>query len=170
LQGRSFSNSFQAELNYAPAERFDLKFAYRLFDVRNDFIQDNGSLLLQTKQFLNRDRLLFNIGYALPYDKWKFDLTWQWNGARRVPTMPQHIEGYTPVLSTAPAYSNINAQITRSFLKWDMYLGGENLNNFTQSNPIFASDDPFGRHFDAGMAWGPVIGRMIYAGMRYKIK
>ncbi|MCU0323671.1 MAG: TonB-dependent receptor [Spirosomaceae bacterium] len=170
LQGRSFSNSFQAELNYIPAKRFDIKVAYRLFDVKNDFIQADGSLKLQTKQFLNRDRFLFNIGYALPYDKWKFDLTWQWNGARRIPTMPQHIEDYTVLPTSAPAYSNINAQLTRSFLKWDMYIGGENLNNFTQRNPIFASDDPFGRHFDAGMAWGPVIGRMIYAGMRFKLK
>lgn len=169
LKGRSFSNSFQAEFNYIPAKNFDLKFAYRLFDVKNDFLQSDGSLQLRTKQFLNRDRLLFNIGYALPYDKWKVDLTWQWNGKRRIPTMPEHIEGYTHIPLTAPSYSNINAQITRTFLKMDMYLGGENLNNFTQSNPIFASDDPFGRHFDAGMAWGPVIGRMIYFGMRYKI-
>jgi hypothetical protein len=51
-----------------------------------------------------------------------------------------------------------------------MYLGGENLNNFTQKNPIISSNDPFGRHYDAGMTWGPVIGRMVYAGMRYKIK
>jgi len=170
LQGRSYSNSFQAELNYVPAKRFDLKIAYRLFDVKNDFLQTDGSLLLKPKQFLNRDRVLFNIGYALPYDKWKFDLTWQWNGARRIPVMPQHIEGYSKVSATVPGYSNINAQLTRTFLKWDVYLGGENLNNFTQTNPIFASDDPFGRHFDAGMAWGPVIGRMVYIGMRYKIK
>ncbi|MBA4853434.1 TonB-dependent siderophore receptor [Emticicia sp. BO119] len=170
LQGRSYSNSFQAELNYVPAKRFDLKIAYRLFDVKNDFLQTDRSLLLKSKQFLNRDRVLFNIGYALPYDKWKFDLTWQWNGARRIPAMPQHIESYFKASATAPGYSNINAQITRTFLKWDVYLGGENLNNFTQANPIIASDDPFGRHFDAGMTWGPVIGRMVYIGMRYKIK
>jgi len=29
--------------------------------------------------------------------------------------------------------------------------------------------NPFQQGFDAGMAWGPVTGRMIYAGMRYKI-
>ncbi|PLK42157.1 TonB-dependent siderophore receptor [Emticicia sp. TH156] len=170
LQGRSYSNSFQAELNYVPAKRFDLKIAYRLFDVKNDFLQTDGSLLLKPKQFLNRDRVLFNIGYALPYDKWKFDLTWQWNGARRIPAMPQHIESYSKAAATAPGYSNINAQLTRTFLKWDVYLGGENLNNFTQASPIVASDDPFGRHFDAGMTWGPIIGRMVYIGMRYKIK
>jgi hypothetical protein len=51
-----------------------------------------------------------------------------------------------------------------------MYVGGENLNNFTQVNPIITADDPFGRNFEAGMSWVPIIGRMLYVGMRYKIK
>jgi len=171
LKGRSYSNSYQAELNFSPIKRFDFKLAYRWFDVKNDFQTENGTLVLMTKQFLNRDRILFNMGYALPYDKWKFDFTWQWNGSRRMPAMSEHaMMSGASMLTTAPAFSNINAQITRTFLKWDMYLGGENLNNFTQKNPIITPNDSFGRHFDAGMTWGPVIGRMVYAGMRYKIK
>ncbi len=168
LQGRSYSNSFQAEFNYTPIKRFEVKLAYRLFDVKNDFTNEDGSKTLLTRQFLNRDRVLFNVGYALPYDKWKFDFTWQWNGARRLPNMPEHLG--LNWQTTAPAFSNINAQVTKTFLKWDMYVGGENLNNFTQANPIIAADDPFGRNFDAGMSWGPIIGRMVYVGMRYKIK
>ena len=168
LQGRSYSNSFQAEFNYTPIKRFEVKLAYRLFDVKNDFTNEDGSRTLLTRQFLNRDRVLFNVGYALPYDKWKFDFTWQWNGSRRLPNMPEHLG--LNWQTTAPAFSNINAQVTKTFLKWDMYVGGENLNNFTQSHPIIAADDPFGRNFDAGMSWGPIIGRMVYVGMRYKIK
>lgn len=168
LQGRSYSNSFQVEFNYTPIKRFEVKLAYRLFDVKNDFTNEDGSRTLLTRQFLNRDRILFNVGYALPYDKWKFDFTWQWNGSRRLPDMPEHLG--LNWQTTAPVFSNINAQITKTFLKWDMYVGGENLNNFTQANPIIAADDPFGRNFDAGMSWGPVIGRMVYVGMRYKIK
>lgn len=171
LQGRSFSNSYQAELNFSPLKRFDFKLAYRWFDVKNDFKTTEGALVLMSKQFLNRDRVLFNAAYALPYDKWKFDFTWQWNGSRRLPSMQEHIEnGGSSVQTKAPAFSNINAQVTRTFLKWDMYLGGENLNNFTQKNPIIAANDPFGKNFDAGMAWGPIIGRMIYIGARYKIR
>ncbi|MCU0323807.1 MAG: TonB-dependent receptor [Spirosomaceae bacterium] len=168
LQGRSYSNSFQVEFNYTPIKRFEVKLAYRLFDVKNDFTNEDGSRTLLTRQFLNRDRVLFNIGYALPYDKWKFDFTWQWNGSRRLPNMPEHLG--LNWQTNAPAFSNINAQVTKTFLKWDMYVGGENLNNFTQANPIIAADDPFGRNFDAGMSWGPIIGRMVYVGMRYKIK
>jgi outer membrane receptor for ferrienterochelin and colicins len=52
-----------------------------------------------------------------------------------------------------------------------VYLGGENLGNFRQSNPIVGANDPFGRDFDAAArVWGPITGRMIYGGFRYKLK
>ena len=171
LKGRSFSNSFQAEINYAPMKRMDVKVAYRVFDVQNDVLTPSGDLTLLPKQFVNRDRFLLNLGYATKYDKWKFDITWQWNGKRRIPDFAEgHVHSATSPPVFAPAFSNINAQVTKAFYKWEMYVGGENLNNFTQKDPILSAKDPFSRNFDASMVWGPVIGRMVYVGMRYKIK
>ncbi|MCE7041752.1 TonB-dependent receptor domain-containing protein [Dyadobacter sp. CY312] len=175
LKGRAFANSFQAEINLVPVKRFDLKLAYRLFDVKQtlDGLEDQSTL--QPKMMVSRDRVLFNAGYALPYDKWKFDATLQWNGKKRIPymgDMTDHSEHgmVTERLSTmAPSFFNLNAQITRTFVKWDLYVGGENLANFTQKDPIMGASHPFHQGFDGGMAWGPVTGRMIYAGMRYKI-
>jgi outer membrane receptor protein involved in Fe transport len=171
LKGRSFSNSFQAEVNYSPITRMDVKLAYRVFDVQNDVQTPTGELTLLPKQFVNRDRFLMNLAYATKFDKWKFDFTWQWNGKRRIPnTSEGHVHSLTSPSVFAPAFSNINAQITKAFFKWEMYVGGENLNNFTQKDPILGANDPFGKNFDASMVWGPVIGRMVYVGMRYKIK
>jgi outer membrane receptor for ferrienterochelin and colicins len=170
LQGRSFSNSVQAEVSYSPAKRFDVKMAYRLFDVRNDVLTEKGTLTLLPKMFVNRDRFLTNLSYATKFDKWKFDFTWQWNGERRIPnTENGHVHSESSVPVFAPAFSNINAQVTRGFKKWELYVGGENLNNFTQKSPILSANDPFGKNFDASMVWGPVIGRMVYTGIRYKI-
>ena len=81
-----------------------------------------------------------------------------------------HVHSATSPAVFAPAFSNVNAQITKAFYKWEMYVGGENLNNFTQKDPILSAKDPFSKNFDASMVWGPVIGRMVYVGMRYKIK
>ena len=171
LKGRSFSNSFQAEVNYSPVKRMDVKLAYRIFDVQNDVKTPTGELTLLPKQFVNRDRLLLNLAYATKFDKLKFDFTWQWNGPRRIPnTSEGHVHSLTSPSVFAPAFSNINAQITKAFYKFDAYIGGENLNNFTQKDPIIGARDPFGKNFDASMVWGPVIGRMIYVGLRFKIK
>jgi len=175
LNGKAYANSFQAEVNLTPVKRFDLKLAYRLFDVKQTVYGINNENVLLEKMMVSRDRILFNAGYALPYDKWKFDATVQWNGKRRLPSMDPmygmvgHGDMVSDMPAMAPSFFNVNAQITRTFPKWDVYLGGENLNNFRQKNPIYAANNPFGSEFDAGMAWGPVVGRMIYAGVRYKI-
>ena len=173
LNGRAYANSFQAEVNLTPVKRFELKLAYRLFDVKQTVYGANDERLLIEKMMVSRDRILFNAGYALPYDKWKFDATLQWNGKKRQPYMGLTSEDMgheMPTQSTqAPSFYNLNAQVTRTFVKWDIYLGGENLTNFRQKNPIMGADHPFHKGFDAGMAWGPVTGRMIYAGIRYKI-
>lgn len=172
LEGKAYANSFQAEANLTPVKRLELKLAYRLFDVKQTIRNVYDENTLQPRMMVSRDRVLFNAGYALPYDKWKFDATVQWNGKRRLPYMGHVPDHHVPTDLTstwAPSFYNFNAQVTRTFPKWDIYLGGENLANFRQKNPIMGASEPFGQHFDAGMAWGPVVGRMIYAGMRYKI-
>lgn len=169
--GSQTSHSFQVELNAQPIKRMEVKLAYRLYDVKNDVKTFGNELTLLPKMFVNRDRVLFNIGYATKFDKWKFDFTWQWNGKRRIPdTRNGHVHSANSAPVYAPAFSNINAQVTKNFKTWALYVGGENLGNFTQANPILGANDPFGKTFDASMVWGPVIGRMVYVGMRYKIK
>ena len=173
LNGRSFANSFQAELNVIPAKRVEVKLAYRFFDVRQTVGVPFKEQVLIEKMMVSRDRVLFNIGYALPYDKWKFDFTVQWNGPRRIPYQPDsyvHTSYENMPIAMSPSFVNINAQISRAFPKFEVYLGGENLTNFRQLNPIYSANDPFGKNFDAGQTWGPVVGRMIYTGVRYKIK
>ncbi|TDB62311.1 TonB-dependent receptor [Arundinibacter roseus] len=173
LQDKAFANSFQAELNLNPIERLEIKLAYRLFDVQQTMGEPFGEQVLLPRMMINRDRVLFNAGYALPYDKWKFDFTVQWNGKRRIPNLDptyDHTSYVDMPTDIAPAFFNLNAQITRTFRMWDVYLGGENLGNYRQSNPILGANDPFGREFDAGIVWAPIVGRMVYAGMRYKIK
>ena len=64
----------------------------------------------------------------------------------------------------------MNAQIRRSFRWGSVYLGAENLLNYKQNDPIIDPQNPFGNNFDATLVWGPIAGRAIYTGIRYKIK
>ena len=64
----------------------------------------------------------------------------------------------------------MNAQVTKVFNKnFEMYVGGENISNITQKNPVLAADDPFGAHFDTSIVYAPIMGRMFYGGFRYKL-
>ena len=121
---------------------------------------------MRARPFVSRNRALLNIGYATPFDKWKFDFTTHWIGTKRIPGTQAELGRET----NSPAYVAFNAQVTKTFRKWDWYVGGENLGNFRQMNPIVNAENPFSRNFDASLVWGPVVGRMIYTGVRYRIK
>ncbi|RNI27106.1 TonB-dependent receptor [Rufibacter immobilis] len=165
LNGRSFSKSFQAEVQYELSSMLDVKAAYKYFDVRTTY---NGQL--EQRPFIPNHRAFLNLGFATPFDKWRADLTAQWFGPRTVPAMEHQHEGSDFRTRTVHPYAVFNGQITRAFKRWEVYLGGENLLDYKQKNPIIAADRPFSQDFDASMVWAPVIGRVIYAGLRFTIK
>jgi hypothetical protein len=49
-------------------------------------------------------------------------------------------------------------------------MGGENLLNVMQQNPIISAQNPFGSNFDATEIWSPIMGWNVYLGLRYTIK
>lgn len=163
LEGKSYSNSFQAELSMQPLRSLDLRLAYRYFDVKTNY---SGKLL--SKPFIAPHRAFANLAYEVA--GWKFDYTINYNSSTRIPE-----SGMMPPSSRSksPDYFLMNAQVSKSLGKnklIDIYLGGENLGNFYQKDAIVSADDPFGPHFDASMIWGPVSGRLVYLGWRYRIK
>lgn len=165
LNDRSYSNSLQAEISFMPVEKFDVRLAYRFFDVKTTY----GNKLLQ-KPFTAQNRAFANLAYEL--DGWKLDYTVNYIGNKRIPSTSVNPQQYQ-LSNTSPSYLLMNAQVSRSFGKnklFDVYVGGENLTNYFQKNVILAADKPFSNYFDASMVWGPVSGRQIYTGIRYTIK
>lgn len=168
LQGISYANSLQAELNYEPIKRLDIRLAYRWYDVKTTYLTG----LLQ-RPFVAQHRAFANAAYETR-NHWRFDITLHWNGAKRIPSTSANPLNYQfPEYS--PHYTVINAQIAKSLGNpmakwWDFYIGIENLTDFRQQDLIISPENPFSPYFDAALVWGPVIGRMVYAGLRYKIK
>lgn len=165
LQGKSYSNSFQAELNIEPVKKLDIRLAYRFFDVRATY-----STKLLEKPFTARHRAFTNIAYEI--NGWKFDYTFNYNGPKRIPNTSVNPVPYQ-LTHSSPSYIWMNAQLSKTVGKkhpFDLYLGGENLTNYFQKNVIIAPDQPFSSYFDAALVWGPVGGRLFYSGVRFKIK
>jgi outer membrane receptor for ferrienterochelin and colicin len=164
LNGKSFSNSFQSELNFTPVKKLDLKLAYRYFDVEQTY---NGQLL--SRPFISKHRAFLSLDYST-LNEWKFNYTLTYNGSKRI------LNNYiAPFIQNnyAPTFYLMNTQISKSFGKknpMDMYIGVENITNFFQQTTIVSADNPFGSYFDAAMIWGPTTGRMFYMGWRFKIK
>lgn len=162
LNGRSFSKSFQAELQYEVLKGFDVKAAYKYLDVKTTY---SGQLV--QKPMIPEHRFFVNLGFATPFDKWRADLTTQYFGL--MPLASIEDSGAAMNMRESDRFFTTNAQVTRAFKRWEAYVGGENLLNYRQPNPIVGASDPFGSNFDASMVWGPVTGRIIYAGLRFKL-
>lgn len=169
LDGKSFANSFQTELNYNVFEDFDLRLAYKYYEVKTQY--KSGEL---DKPLVPKHRLFANASYETRIKNetqghWKFDATYNWIGKQRFSStasnpLEYQLPEYTPTLGT------LNAQVTKVFSpKFEVYLGGENITNVRQSNPILGADAPFGPNFDTTFVYGPIFGSMYYAGLRFRI-
>lgn len=160
----SYSHSLQFEIMCELFDDFNLTAAWRLNDVKVDYGRG-----LQQKPLISRQKGLITLGYAPNMGIWHFDVTCAINGSGVMPspyTLPDGKESWSRKFNP---YPTINAQITRNFRHWSVYVGGENLTGYRQKNPIVGASDPWGNNFDATMIYGPLHGSMIYAGIRYNI-
>lgn len=161
LDGRSFATSIQGQVDYSVYRGFDLRMAYRWYDVRTDY----ASGLLKAP-FVAKHRAFINLSYETKSD-WQFDATAQWQGQKRIPNtssspLPYQMDEYSPDLLL------FNAQITKTWKdNLAIYMGMENITNVKQDNPIISSDNSSSEYFDSSMIWGPIFGRMTYLGIRW---
>jgi len=163
LEGKSLAKSFQFEINYEALKNLELRTAYKFYDVETDYISGTLQKPLQAQH-----RFFANLGYiTVPKEngsQWRMDYTVHTLGRQRLPYIANSSMEYSP------SYSLMNAQITKVFNnKFEIYLGGENLTNFMQDNPVVGADDPFGTNFDTSIIYAPIMGRMFYTGFRYKL-
>lgn len=165
LNGMSFANSLQGQFDYEPIINLDVRLAYRWYDVQTTY----GGVLKE-RPLVAKHRAFANIGYETR-NTWRFDYTINWIGTKRVASLHDHVTGGTQPEFQSPSFIQMNAQISKTWNEvFEIYVGGENLTNYMQEMPIMGSDNPFGVGFDASMIWGPVMGRNIYAGMRWLIR
>lgn len=158
--GTSYSNSFQAQVDYELFKRFDVRMAYRWLDVKREYLTG-----LLTKPLQSEHRAFVNLAYETRSD-WVFDYTLHWQGAKRIPYTASSPEPYI-LPEKSPEFYLMNAQVTKNFGKvFAAYIGMENILDFRQDNPIVSADNPYGANFDSSLVWGPIFGRTTYVGFR----
>ncbi len=165
LDGMSFANSLQGQLDYELIRGLDVRLAYRWYDVKTSYTSG-----LKQRPLVATHRAFVNLGYETR-NTWRFDYTLQWVGTKRVPSLHDHITGLDIGEAMSPSFWQMNAQISKTWNEvFEVYVGGENLTNYMQHNPIIGANNPYDKGFDASMIWGPVMGRNVYAGIRWMIR
>lgn len=167
LDGKSFANSLQTQLDFIPAKNLEIRLAYKYYDVQADFAEGRREI-----PFMAKHRGFFNVAYTT--DKtdrgsfWSADATLQLIGQQKLPNLNSNPAAFQ-LADYSDSYATLNAQISHSFNdRIRAYVGGENLTGYTQSNPIIDVQNPFGSYFDAGMVYAPIMPANVYLGVDFK--
>ena len=162
LNGKSYSHTFQIEGTYESDFGLSVTAAWRLNDVKSTY---NG--VLMEKPLTSRYKALLTASFSTEMNIWQFDATFVVNGGGRMPSPYMTEEGNWSWPQRFKAFPQLNLQVTRWFRNFSIYLGGENLTNFRQKNPIISAENPWSPNFDSTMVWGPLHGAMAYLGVRF---
>ncbi len=160
LKGESYSHNFQIDANIEIINDLNLMLAYRYNDVWTTI----GDKLTE-KPLISKSKVFLNAAYA--FSGWALDITLEYNGSGRLPNTSNYPEQFR-LSNRYPNFVLLHGQITKQIGNFEIYFGGENLTDYKQNNPIIASNEPYSKYFDSSMIWGPVHGRKLYLGLRYK--
>lgn len=197
---RSFSHTAQIEASMEVLRGWTVTAAFRYNDVRQTSYMQNGSdmsgqYVVREKALQNRFKGLVTMSYVTPLKKWQFDVTAQFNGPGRMPDgvvadyyqMPGGNMNYPRMTDGGQYYAKngnmyhkwypqLLAQVTKYWRTCSLYVGAENMTNFTQDHPIAGTYDERGQvvmdgslPFDASMVWAPATGWKIYLGFRWAL-
>jgi outer membrane receptor for ferrienterochelin and colicin len=176
VKNGTIANSFQTQLDLEPARRTTLRIAYRMFDVKSKYRNEFNASNFTTRQkpFISKHRFFINFTQGTRND-WQFNTTLTWYGSQRIAGGKDTLLDINNIMQVedryAPSFILLNAQVSKLFRKeFEVYIGAENLLNYRQQKPIQNAFNPFSKNFDAGLVWGPIFGRIIYGGFRWRIK
>jgi outer membrane receptor for ferrienterochelin and colicins len=165
LDGKSYANTLLTMLTVEILKGLDIKLVYKLNDVKATY-----KTKLEEVPLVARHRGLVTLDYRTPNKKWMFNATTQLVGQQRLAD-----RSYVPIAlghrhnDYSDVYSLTNFSINRFFKGIEVYGGVENLFDYTQHAPIIAWQEPNSEYFDATQVYAPMMGRRIYAGLRFRI-
>ena len=162
--GLSASNGFQTDASFTFYKVFTVKASYNYLDV---YRRVNGQKI--TLPFNPLHKVLTALSYEPKSEKWHVDLNGHWYGEQKLPVTAS-LSPENPMPERSKPYALVNAQFAKTWKRFEVYAGCENVFDFRQKQPIVSWENPFSPYFDTASVWGPTRGREAYVGIRYIIK
>ncbi|NJN34518.1 MAG: TonB-dependent receptor, partial [Saprospiraceae bacterium] len=165
LNGKSFSNTLLTMLTAEVLPFLDVKIAYTLTDVQATY---QGQLA--RVPLVPRHRGLVGLDVKTTNKKWLFNATAQLVGQQRLAN-----RSYTPSDfhhdhdGKSDRFGLVHFSVNHFFKNMEIYGGVENAFDYTQEHAIIAWQEPTSIYFDATQVYAPMLGRRIYAGLRWRL-
>lgn len=172
LSGHAISKGISADVSTNWTLPFQVMFGVTYMDVYQENEGDKIQQLHAPKWSGT-----YNLTYQFQ-NRWTLDLTGQFYGPMRLPTVPND---FRPEYS--PWFTLMNIQLSKKFDNgFEVYSGIRNLLNFVPKNPILRPFDPFDKNvddlinnpygytFDTTYGYAPMQGIRSFIGIRYQIR
>lgn len=157
------TQSAHVQIDYELYKRLNMRLAYRWYHALVNFKGGTDQPF-----YLPPHRLFINLEYETR-KKWKFDITAQGFDHARLPNT-SYYEASLQRNAQSPRYVLVNFQIRKETKKEnEFFFGADNVLDYRQPNVIISSNNISSPQFDATQVWGPIRGRMAYAGFRIKL-
>ncbi|MDO5497697.1 MAG: TonB-dependent receptor [Alistipes sp.] len=162
---RSYTDTYQVDFQWTPTVGLDVFATFRYTNSSISLMRDGQPVEIE-RPLTSRYKTLLNIQYATPYRRWVFDVTAQYNGPMRLPSLDGDLSNHR----LSPAYPMFYAQVSHKFRGGlELYVGCENIANYMQDDPIISAMVPFSPEFNSSCVWGPLMGRKFYMGLRFNL-
>lgn len=162
---RSYTDTYQVDFQWTPTVGLDVFATFRYTNSSISLMR-NGEAVEIERPLTSRYKTLLNLQYATPYRRWVFDVTAQYNGPMRLPSLDGDLSNHR----LSPAYPMFYAQVSHRFRGGlELYVGCENIANYMQDDPIISAMAPFSPEFNSSSVWGPLMGRKFYMGLRFNL-
>jgi outer membrane receptor for ferrienterochelin and colicins len=174
INGYAFSKGVSLNASLASPGNFKFTLGATYSDVQNVNKDSAGKYVLSWQVHSPRWSGNIVLGYNLPKQNLRFDLTGNWTGPQRLPILPND---YRPEFS--PWFCLLNFQISKVIKdKFEVYAGVKNILNFLPKDPIMRPYDPFdkmagdlstnpnGYTFDPNYTYAPIQGIRTHVGVR----
>ena len=159
-----------ASVSVEPVRGLGLKAAYKYVDARQTYLDG----VERRVPYVARFRGLLAADYETGDKRWRFNANVQWVGPQRLPGETAFglfpIDRAAPLVFESPAFALASAQATyvvNDLL--ELYGGAENLGDYRQRNAIVGAENPEVGYFDASRVYAPLMGRMPYVGLRWRL-
>ncbi len=162
-QGSRFL-SLLGQIDYEIIKSFELRLAYKYLNSKDQFTHG-----LDLSYLIPQHRAFINLAYSTN-NNWKFDLTVNWFGSKRLPNSESSPVAFQQK-EFSPDFFTVNTQLNKVLKnKLELFVGITNLFDFRQNNPIVNANNPYADYFDTNFIWGPIFGRNIYVGIYYTLE
>lgn len=165
LAGESVTTSALLSTSWEVLDGFNAKIAYKWNHITFD-----QNLERVHKMLVPKHRMLLALHYTTRDQQWEFSNTTTWIGKQEY--LRRIVVGDDVAFqnrNNSNAFVTTNAQITKKWKVFDIYVGGENLGNYRQKDPIQGGANPQSLEFDVTQVYAPLMGIRGYVGFRWKI-